>query len=186
MNKIKNKDTKKSPTANVINLKDTEKILKKHGIDFKEFYEDIEFKGFNLQSWYDYFNEPPLEADENEWKNRRTFAKDFPDTPLEEVQNLILEKCEYEDLFREMNDAYTCAKINNIFKGLFKEIEALNIGKDKYGDVIKKWKNNKLELTDPIGIDLSYETIRKLFEVYNYLVCNDILIEQDNNSPLSN
>ena len=98
MNKIKNKDTKKSPTANVINLKDTEKILKKHGIDFKEFYEDIEFKGFNLQSWYDYFNEPPLEADENEWKNRRTFAKDFSDTPLEEVQNLILEKCEYEDL----------------------------------------------------------------------------------------
>ena len=93
MNKIKNKDTKKSPTANVINLKDTEKILKKHGIDFKEFYEDIEFKGFNLQSWYDYFNEPPLEADENEWKNRRTFAKDFPDTPLEEVQNLILEEC---------------------------------------------------------------------------------------------
>ena len=76
-----------------------------------------------------------------------------------------------------------CQKLIIFLKVLFKEIEALNIGKDKYGDVIKKWKNNKLELTDPIGIDLSYETIRKLFEVYNYLVCNDILIEQDNNSP---
>mgnify|MGYP006110732159 CR=1 FL=1 len=159
------------------NLKEIKNIAKECGIDLKEFYEDIKFKGFNLQSWYDYFNEPPLESNENV-ETWRTFEKDFPNIPPENVQNLILEKCKYEDLFREIKDGNTSAKIRGIFRNLLEEIKALNIEKDKYGDVIKKWKNNKLEATDASFHNFDYDFLRILFEVYNFFILSDILFNR--------
>lgn len=174
MNENKNKDTKtqKKPWTNVDNLMMAEDIAKECGINLRTLYEDdIKFTGFNLETWYVYFQEPALNANEKERNNRSTFRKEFPEA-VGKTSNILLDKCDYKDLFTEVNDGNTCAKIRLCFSELLKEIEALKINKDKYDGVIENWKNNDFTATDASFMNFDFKIVKELFEVYNCIIKN--------------